>query len=108
MLASQPEKSNMGPVQADFHDFVIFEKVIMDLWPGICCVFGLVPSQDRFSRLWAGTKKMRDEKLCRFVVVSAREVPSLSFSCRFKIRIFRLFLKAPLIYLSRFRECSVH
>ena len=60
---------------------------------GICRVFGPGASKFAFSRFSAGTKTMRDEKLCRFVVVSPREVPSLPFSCPFKIFNFRSFLK---------------
>ena len=42
---------------------------------------------------------MHGEKLCRFVVVSPREVRSLLFSCPFKMSVFRPVLKAPPIFL---------
>ena len=47
---------------------------------GIYRVFGPGASQFTFSRFSVGTKKNRDEKLRRFVVVSPREVPSLTVS----------------------------
>ena len=45
------------------------------------------------STFLVGTKKIRDKKLRRFVVVSPRTVPSLHFSWPFNIFIFRSFLK---------------
>ena len=35
ILDSQPEKSDMGPVWTDVHDFNIFKKVVVASWPGI-------------------------------------------------------------------------
>ena len=108
MLDSQPEKSNMGPVQADFHDFFIFRKSQDDCLARYLSCFRAGASKSTFSNVLVGTKKLRDEKLCRFVVVSPREVPSLPFSCPFKILIFRPFLNFPVLFLFQFLQKSVH
>ena len=39
ILDSQPEKSNMGPVWTDFHDFEHFQKVFVASWP-VIDIFG--------------------------------------------------------------------
>ena len=64
---------------------LIFRKVVMASWHGIYRVFG--PGAHKFTGFVfsVGTKKMRDEKLCRYMVVSPREVPSSAFSCHFNI-----------------------
>ena len=57
-------------------------------------VFGPGALKFVFSMFSVGTKKMRDEKSCRFVVVSPREVPSFGFSWPVQIFNCRSFLKA--------------
>ena len=91
-----------------FMKFVIFRKVDMASWHGIYHVFGPGASKSAIPMFSVGIKKMLDKKLCRFVVVSPREVPYSTFSCPFKIFNFRSFLKAPSICRSQFREFSVH
>ena len=91
-LDSQPEKSNMGPVPTDFHDFLTFQKSQDGFLTRYLSRFRAGASKFAFSRCSVETKKNRDEKLRRFVVVSPREVPSLPVSCPFEILNFRLFL----------------
>ena len=100
-LDSQPEKSNMGPVPTDFHDFLTFQKSQDGFLTRYLSCFRAGASQFAFSRFSVETKKNRDEKLRRFVVVSPREVPSLPVSCLFKILICLSFLKAPHHFLSQ-------
>ena len=85
MLDSQLEKSNMGPVSIDFHDSRIFQKSGDDSLARHLSCFRPGAPKKRFSSFPVGTEKMCDEKLRRFVVVSPREVPSLTISCRFEI-----------------------
>ena len=89
ILDSQPEKSNMGPVQTDINDFEHFQKSSRGFLALYQSCFRYAAPRIGFSSFLTGTKKMRDEKLRRFVVVSPPEVPSLSFSCPFKIPHFR-------------------
>ena len=89
-------------------DFAIFEKVAMASWHDIYRVFGPGASEFAFPRFLVGTKKMRDEKLRRFVVISPREVPSFAFSWPFKIFNFLSFLKVPPFCLFEFGSLSVH
>ena len=63
-------------------------------------VFVPAASQFTFSRFSVGTKKNRDEKLRRFVVVSPREVPSFALSWPFKTCNFQLFLNNWLSFFS--------
>ena len=107
-LDSQPDKSNMVPFSIDVHDLCIFRKVTTSLWPDISCVVGLELPEIDFRALSVGTQRMRGKKLCRFEVVSTREVPYLTFSCPFTIFNFRAFLQAPPLCLSQCRESSVH
>ena len=102
-LDSQPDSSNMGPVSTDFHEFCDFLKSWGGFLTGMYRVFGPGASEFTFSRFSVGTKKNRDEKLRRFVVVSPRGVPSLTVSGPFKILIFRYFLQPSSICLSQFR-----
>ena len=108
MLDSQTEKSNMGPVPIDFHDFRLFKTSCHGFLIRYLSCFRPGRSQERFSRIWVGTKKMHGEKLRRFVVVSPREVPSLPCSCPFKIFEFCSFFKVPPIVMFRFLQKSVH
>ena len=85
ILDSQPDSSIMGPVQTDFHDFEHFQKSCRGFPARYLLCFRPGAPKTRFSSFLIGTKKMRGEKLCRFVVVSPREVPSLQYSCPFKI-----------------------
>ena len=107
-LDSQPEKSNMGPVPIDVHDFLTFQKSQDGFLTRYLSCFRAGASKFAFSRFPVRTKKNRDEKLRRFVVVSPRGVPSLTVSGPFKILIFRSFLQSPSTCLSPFREFSVH
>ena len=84
-IDSQPEKSNMGPVSIDVHDSRIFQKSGDDSLARYLSCFRPGAPKKRFSSFSVGTEKMRDEKLRRFVVVSPREVPSLTVSCTFDI-----------------------
>ena len=107
-LDSQPDSSNMGPVSTDFHEFRQFQKSWCGFLARYLSCFRPNRPKVGLSSFLVGTKKMRDEKLCRFVVVSPREVPYSTFSWPFKIFNFRSFLKARLLCLSQFREFSVH
>ena len=107
-LDSQPEKSNMGPVPTDFHDFLTFQKSQDGFLTRYLSCFRAGASKFAFSRFPVRTKKNRDEKLCRFVVVSPREVPSLPVSCPFKIFNFRSFLKVRSLFRSQKLQKSVH
>ena len=91
-LDSQPEKSNMGPVPTEFYDFLTFQKSQDGFLTRYLSCFRAGASQFAFSRFSVETKKNRDEKLRRFVVVSPREVPSLPISWPFKFLCFRSFL----------------
>ena len=90
-LDSQSDMSNMGPVWTDFHDFEHFQKSCRGFRARYLPCFRPGAPKTGFSSFSTGTKKMRDEKLRRFVVVSPREVPSLPVWCPFKILIFRYF-----------------
>ena len=94
-LDSQPVESEMGPIPINFHEFRLFQKSCHGFLAHYLSCFRANRPEVGFSSFWVGTKKMRDEKLHRFVVVSPREVPSLTFSCPFKISEFRSFLKVP-------------
>ena len=107
-LDSQPEKSNMGPVPTDFYDFLTFQKSQDGFLTWYLSCFRAGASRFTFSILSVGTEKMRDEKLCRFVVVSPRGVPSLLVSCPFKILIFRSLLKIRFFVRSPAPRKSVH
>ena len=89
---SQPDKSNMGPVPIDFHDFLTFQKSQDGSLTRYLSCFRAGASKFAFSRFSVETKKNRDEKLRRFVGVSSREVASLPISWPFKFLCFRSFL----------------
>ena len=101
ILDSQPEKSNMGPVPTDFHDFLIFQKSQDGFLTWYLSCFRAGASKFAFSGFSVEIKKNRDEKLRRFVVVSSREVPSLAVSCPFKIFNFRSCLKVRSLFRSQ-------
>ena len=107
-LDSQPDSSNMGPVPTDFHDFLTFQKSQDGFLTRYLSCFRAGASKFAFSRFSVETKKNRDEKLRRFVVVSPREVPSLAVSCPFKIFNFRTFLEVRSLFMFRQLEKSVH
>ena len=79
-LDSQPEKSNMGPVPFVFSDLLTFQKSLDGFLTRYLSCFRAGASQFAFSRFSVETKKNRDEKLRRIVVVSPREVPSFPVS----------------------------
>ena len=108
ILDSQPDSSNIGPVWTDFHDLEHFHKSCRGFPARYLPCFRPGAPKTRFSSFLIGAKKMRGEKFCRFVVVSHREVPSLTISCPFKIFNFPSFLEAPFHCLRQFREFSVH
>ena len=91
ILDSQPDSSNMGPVPIDFHDFRLVQKSCHGFLARDLSCFRPSRPKGGFLRFSVGTKKMRDEKLRRFVVVTLREVPSLPVSCPFQIFGFRPF-----------------
>ena len=98
----------MGPVSTDFHDFRLFQKRFL-----VCLtryLSGFRPGRPEvdFLIFSVGTKKMRGHKLCRFVVVSPREVPSLTFTCQFKILSDRSFFNILALFLSQSTRKSVH
>ena len=107
-LDYQPDSSNMGPVWTDVHECCDFQKRSHGFlaWYLSCSRPGCF--QIHISGFSVGTKKMRDEKLCRFVVVSPREVPSLPVSRPFKIFDVRSFSRAHPVCPFQFREFSVH
>ena len=107
-LDSQPDSSNMGPVPIDFHDFRLFQKSCHGFLARYLSCFRPNRPKVGFSIFLARTKKMRDEKLCRFVVVSPREVPSLPVSCPFKILNFRSFLTVRSLFRFQASQKSVH
>ena len=97
-LDSQPEKSNMGPVWIDFHDFGFFQKSCESFLSRYLSCFRPGRPKYVFSICSVETKKMCDENICRFGMVSPREVPSVTFSSPFKLFNFR----------SQFWQDSVH
>ena len=97
---SQSDSSNMGPVPTDFHDLRLFRKSCHGFLARYLSCFRSNSPKVYILRFLVGTQKMRGEQLHRFVVVSPWEVPSLPFSCPFKILIFRPFLKPLLVFLS--------
>ena len=107
-LDSQPEKSNMGPVPTDFYESLTFQKRQGGFLTLYLPCFRAGASEFAFSRFPVETKKNRDGKLRRFVVVSLREVPSLLVSCPFKILNFRSFLKVRSLFRSQKLQKSVH
>ena len=107
-LDSHPVGSNMGPIPIDVHDFRLFHKHCHGFLVRYLPCFGPDRPNVGFSSFSVGTKKNRDEKLRRFVVVSPRGVPSLTVSGPFKIFVVLYFLQAPSICLSQFRVFSVH
>ena len=107
-LDSQPVKSNMGPVPIDFHDFRLSQKSCHGFLARYLSCFRPSRPKVGFFRFLVGTKKNRDEKLRRFVVVSPREVPYLSVSCPFKIFKFRSFLNVRSLVGSQASRKSVH
>ena len=107
-LDSQPEESNMGPVPTGFHDFLTFQKSQDGFLTRYLSCFRAGASKLAFSGFSVETKKNRDRRLCRFVVVSPREVPSSAVSCPFKIFNFRSFLKVRSLSRSQKLQKSVH
>ena len=105
---SQPVKSNMGPVPIDFHDFRLFQKSCHGFLTRYLSCFRPSRPKVGFSSFLVVTKKNRDEKLRRFVVVSPREVPSLPFSWPFKILNFRYFFRPIPVFLLWSSRKSVH
>ena len=89
ILDSQPEKSNMGPVPTDVHDFRLFQKSYHGFLTRYLLCFRPNRPTVGFWSFSAGTKKMRHEKLLRFVVVSPRECLLCLFRALFKILFFR-------------------
>ena len=85
LFDSRPQTSNVGPFSIEAHNFRPFQNSCHGFLTRYLSHFRPVGPEFRFSRFSVGTKKMRDEKLRRFVVVSSREVPSLAVSCPFKI-----------------------
>ena len=108
ILDSQPDSSNMDPVWIDFHVFRDFQKRSHGFLTRYLSCFRAGASQFAFSRFSVETKKNRDEKLRRFVVVSSREVPYLPVSCPFKIFNFQSFLKVRSLFRSQKLQKSVH
>ena len=93
ILDFQPDSSDMGQVPIDFHDVRLFQKSCHGfLTRYLSCFRPNRPKVD-ISSFLVSIKKMRDEKLCRFVVVSPREVPSLPVSCPFKTLNFPIILE---------------
>ena len=107
-LDSQPDSSNVGPVSIDFHDVRLFRKSCHGFLARYLSYFRPNRLQNGFSIFSVGTKKMRNEKLRRFVVVSRREVPSLTFSCPCKIFFVRPFSKPLRVFLPQSSRKSVH
>ena len=108
ILDSQPDWSNMGPVPTDFHDVRLFLKSCHGFLTCYLPCFRPGRPTVGVSSLSVGIKKMREEKLRRFVVVSPREVPSLPVSCPFKILICLSFLNVRSLFLSQPCRKSVH
>ena len=105
---SGPDSSNTVPISIDFDDVGHFQKSCHVFLARYLSCFGPGRSKSGFLSFPIETKKVRDEKLRRIVVVSPREVPSLAFSCPFKIFNFRPFLKVRSLFRSQKLEKSVH
>ena len=104
-LDSQLDSSNMGPVPTEFNDFRLSQKSCHGFLARYLSCFRPNRPKVGFSSFLARTKKNRDEKLCRFVVVSPREVPSLPVSCPFEILMFQSFLPVHSLFRSqKFRK----
>ena len=93
ILDSQPDPPNMGPVPVDFHDFRHFQKSCHGFLARYLSCFRPSRPKVGFSSFGVRTQKMREEKLCRFTVVSPREMPPLTVSCPFENSICRPLLK---------------
>ena len=107
-LDSQSDSSNMGPVSIDVQEFQTFSKSGHGFLTCYLSCFGTCRRKITFPSFPVGTKKNRDKKLRRFVVVSPREVPSLTFSCPFKILMLGSFLQPPPFSLPQPSRKSVH
>ena len=71
-IDSQPDSSNIGPVSTDLHEFCDFLKSWGGFLTRYLSCFRPGCFTIHFFRFSVGTKKNRDEKLRRFVVVSSR------------------------------------
>ena len=107
-LDSQPDSSNTCPVAIDVHDFRLFHKSCHSFLAWYLSCFRPGRPKSGFSGSPVETKKMREENVFRFVVVSPREVPYLSVSCPFKILIFRSCFKVRSLSRSQSARKSVH
>ena len=107
-LDSQPGKCNMGPVSIVLHDFRPFRKRCHGFLARYLSCFRPSRPKNLFSTFSVETKKVRHEKLCRFVVVSPREVLFLTCSCQFQILSFSYFFKASALFRSQSSRKSVH
>ena len=73
-LDSQPGNCHMSRVSTDFHvSCCVFRNLHVASEPDVHHIFGL-SSQIRFSVTPVWNEKMCEQKTCRFVVVSPREV----------------------------------
>ena len=77
---SQLEKSNSNPVPFNVHICCDFQMSCQVFLTQNDRVFGPSASKFTFAMCSVGTQQLRDEKLRRFMVVSPREVPYLTFS----------------------------
>ena len=96
-LDSQPGKCNMGPVSIDVHDFQLFQKRCHGFLARYLWCFRPDRRKVVYSSFSVGTKKMRGQKLCRFVVVSPREVHFSFGLCHFKFSDFRSFFEGSVV-----------
>ena len=78
-----------------FSWFLICSEKWRRLSGPVFTVFSAWSSQKTISECFGRNQKDGRQKLCRFVVVSPREVPYSTFSCPFKIFNFRSFSKVP-------------
>ena len=98
----------MGPVSTVFHDFRPFRKRCHGFLARYLSCFRPSRPKTLFSTFSVETKKMRDEKLCRFVVVSPREVHFSVGLCHFEFSDFLTFLKLLSFVLFQSSPESVH
>ena len=107
-LDSQPGKCHMSPVSIDFHDFRLFRQRCQGFLAWYLSCFRPGRRKVHSSSFSVETEKMRDEKLCRFVVVSPREVHLSPGLCHFKFSDFQSFLKVLPFVLFQSSPESVH
>ena len=107
-LDSQPEKSNMGPVSTNVHDFELFRKVVEASWPSICRVFGPVDLKTYFGGFRSVPKSCATKSYADSWRYHLDKCLIRPFHVHLFFNCFRAFSETPSLRLSQSRESSVH